>query len=101
VHRYDPKEDELYLCRLKPEEILVEGRIGLIIVGLIVGALGRLINPGANPIGLLFTIGIGIASMLVAGLVFGGILQWIVGIIVATLGAVVLLFLLGLVKKRA
>jgi uncharacterized protein YuzE len=26
VHRYDPKEDELYLCRLKPEEILVEGR---------------------------------------------------------------------------
>jgi len=26
VHRFDPKEDELYLCRLKPEEILVEDR---------------------------------------------------------------------------
>lgn len=28
VHRYDPKESELYLCRLKPEEILVEDRSG-------------------------------------------------------------------------
>ena len=26
VHRFDPKEGELYLCRLKPEEILVEDR---------------------------------------------------------------------------
>ena len=26
VHWYDPKEDELYLCRLKPEEIPVEDR---------------------------------------------------------------------------
>jgi uncharacterized membrane protein YeaQ/YmgE (transglycosylase-associated protein family) len=57
--------------------------IGLIIVGLIVGALGRLISPGRDPMGLIVTIVIGVASMLVAGLIFDGILQWIVGIIVA------------------
>lgn len=66
--------------------------IGLVIVGLIVGALGRLFNPGANPIGLLLTIGIGIASMLIAGFIFGGILQWIVGIVVAVV-------LVGLVSR--
>ncbi len=64
--------------------------IGLIIVGLIVGALGRLISPGRDPMGLIVTIVIGVASMLVAGLIFDGILQWIVGIIVAV--ALVALF---------
>lgn len=57
--------------------------IALIIVGLIVGALGRLFSPGRDPMGLIMTIVIGVASMLIAGLIFGGILQWIVGIIVA------------------
>ena len=57
--------------------------IGLIIVGLIVGALGRLIHPGRDPMGFLMTMGIGVAAMIIAGLIFGGILQWIVGVIVA------------------
>jgi uncharacterized membrane protein YeaQ/YmgE (transglycosylase-associated protein family) len=60
--------------------------IGLIIAGLIVGALGRLINPGRDPMGLLMTIGIGIAStLLVFWLIGGGILGWIVAIIVAAI----------------
>jgi uncharacterized membrane protein YeaQ/YmgE (transglycosylase-associated protein family) len=59
--------------------------IALIIVGLIVGALGRLISPGRDPMGLLMTIVIGVASMLIAGFIFDGILQWIVGIIVAVI----------------
>jgi uncharacterized membrane protein YeaQ/YmgE (transglycosylase-associated protein family) len=59
--------------------------IALIIVGLIVGALGRLISPGRDPMGLLMTIVIGVASMLIAGFIFDGILQWIVGIVVAVL----------------
>lgn len=59
--------------------------IGLIIAGAIVGALGRLVNPGRDPMGWLMTIGIGIAAMLVVGLILGGILQWIVGIIVAAI----------------
>jgi uncharacterized membrane protein YeaQ/YmgE (transglycosylase-associated protein family) len=45
--------------------------IGLIIAGLIVGALGRLFHPGRDPMGLLLTIGIGIASVIVAGLLIG------------------------------
>ena len=38
--------------------------IGLIVVGLIVGALGRLIHPGADPIPIWLTIVIGIAAAL-------------------------------------
>lgn len=58
--------------------------IGLIVVGLIIGALGRLFHPGRDPIGLLMTIAIGIASSLLVGwLVGGGILGFILAVIVA------------------
>jgi uncharacterized membrane protein YeaQ/YmgE (transglycosylase-associated protein family) len=58
--------------------------IALIIVGLVVGALGRLIHPGPDPIGILMTIVIGIAStLLVFWLVGGGILGWILAVVVA------------------
>jgi uncharacterized membrane protein YeaQ/YmgE (transglycosylase-associated protein family) len=46
----------------------------LIITGLIVGALGRLIVPGRNPMSLLATIGIGIA-----GAVIGGLIGYVIG----------------------
>ncbi len=45
--------------------------IGLIIAGLIVGALGRLFHPGRDPMGLLTTIGVGIAAVIIAGLLIG------------------------------
>lgn len=57
--------------------------IGLIIGGLIVGALGRLINPGPDPMGWIVTIGIGIASMLIVGLLIGGWLGFILAVVVA------------------
>ena len=57
--------------------------IGLIIAGLIVGALGRLINPGPDPMGWIVTIAIGVISVLVVGLLIGGILGWILAVIVA------------------
>ena len=57
--------------------------IGLIIVGAIVGALGRLVNPGPDPMGWLVTIAIGIASVLIVGMLIGGILGWILAVIVA------------------
>jgi uncharacterized membrane protein YeaQ/YmgE (transglycosylase-associated protein family) len=60
--------------------------IALIIVGLVVGALGRLIHPGPDPMGILMTIVIGIAStLLVFWLVGGGILGWILAVVVAIL----------------
>ncbi|TDD79165.1 GlsB/YeaQ/YmgE family stress response membrane protein [Actinomadura rubrisoli] len=43
----------------------VSGIITAIIVGAIIGALGRLVLPGRQPIGVLLTIGIGIVAALV------------------------------------
>ena len=58
--------------------------IGLIVLGLIIGALGRFINPGPDPMGILLTIAIGIGSALLVGwLVGGGILGFILAVIVA------------------
>jgi uncharacterized membrane protein YeaQ/YmgE (transglycosylase-associated protein family) len=57
--------------------------IGLIILGLIVGALGRLLNPGPDPMGWIVTIAIGVASVLIVGLLIGGVLGFILAVIVA------------------
>ncbi len=57
----------------------------LIVIGAVVGALGRLFHPGTDSMGILITIVLGIASMLIAGLIFDGILQFIVGVIVAVI----------------
>ena len=59
--------------------------IWLIIVGAIVGALGRLVNPGRDPMGWIVTILLGIASLVIAGLIFDGWLQFVVGVIVAAI----------------
>ena len=48
--------------------------IGLIIVGLVIGALARLVLPGRQPIGLLRTLLLG-----VAGAVIGGIIASLIG----------------------
>jgi uncharacterized membrane protein YeaQ/YmgE (transglycosylase-associated protein family) len=43
--------------------------IGLLLTGLIVGALGRLLLPGRDPMSIMQTIAVGIAASLVAGLI--------------------------------
>jgi len=43
--------------------------IGMIVIGLIVGLLGRLIVPGRDPIGILATILLGIAGSFIGGFV--------------------------------
>jgi uncharacterized membrane protein YeaQ/YmgE (transglycosylase-associated protein family) len=57
--------------------------IGLIIVGLIVGALGRLLNPGPDPMGWIVTIAIGIGSVLLVGLLVGNWFGYVLAVIVA------------------
>lgn len=58
--------------------------IWLIIVGAVVGALGRLLHPGRDPMGWILTIVLGIVSLIIAGLIFSsGVLQFIVGIVIA------------------
>jgi uncharacterized membrane protein YeaQ/YmgE (transglycosylase-associated protein family) len=59
--------------------------IWLIIVGAIVGALGRLFNPGQDPMGWIVTILIGIGSLLVAGAIFEGFWRFVIGVIVAVI----------------
>ena len=46
--------------------------IWFIITGLIVGALGRLVHPGKDPMGWLMTLGIGVVAMLIAALISSG-----------------------------
>jgi uncharacterized membrane protein YeaQ/YmgE (transglycosylase-associated protein family) len=57
--------------------------IGLIVVGLIVGALGRLVHPGRDPMPVWLTIVIGIVAALVAGLLIGGVLGFILAVVIA------------------
>jgi uncharacterized membrane protein YeaQ/YmgE (transglycosylase-associated protein family) len=58
--------------------------VWLIIVGAVVGVLGRLLHPGREPMGFLFTILVGIISLLVAGVIFGrGFWSFLVGVAVA------------------
>ncbi len=68
--------------------------IGWIVIGLIAGALGKLIMPGDDPGGIIVTILIGIAGAFVGGYLasligIGG--GFIVTIITATIGAIILL----------
>jgi len=69
--------------------------IGWIIIGLIAGALGKLIMPGDDPGGIIVTILLGIAGAVVGGFLAGliglggGGILWT--ILVATLGAIILL----------
>ncbi|HEY8645409.1 MAG TPA: hypothetical protein VIL77_05975 [Gaiellaceae bacterium] len=57
--------------------------IGLIIAGLIIGALGRLVHPGRDPMPIWVTILIGISAALIAGLIIGGLLGFILAIVIA------------------
>lgn len=61
--------------------------IALIIIGLIVGVLGRLVHPGRDAMGWLGTIAIGVAAVVLTGLVLGslGLLGYVVAVIVAAL----------------
>lgn len=71
--------------------------LGWVVFGLIVGALAKVVMPGRDPGGLLVTIVLGIAGALVGGFL-GRSLGWYqsgepAGFIMATLGAVLLLFI--------
>src|SRR5436190_24198940 len=71
--------------------------ISLIIVGLIVGALAKLVMPGRDPGGILITIILGIVGSIVAGFI-GRSIGWYregqpAGFIASILGAVLLLYL--------
>lgn len=86
------------------------GIIAWIVLGLIAGALAKLIYPGYQAGGIFATIGLGIVGAVVGGYVgqmlgiggasAAGTLS-IPAIITAILGALLVLFIWGLVTRRA
>jgi uncharacterized membrane protein YeaQ/YmgE (transglycosylase-associated protein family) len=87
----------------KEEEAMEYGIIGWIIVGLIAGVLAKLIMPGKDPGGIFITILIGIVGGVIGGFIasqlnIGG--GNIVNILIATAGAILLLFLYRLFVRN-
>lgn len=78
--------------------------IWMLIIGLVIGALAKLIMPGPNPGGILMTMLLGLAGSLVAGF-FGRLFGFYApgqaaGFIMSTLGAIVLLALYRMITRR-
>lgn len=76
-----------------------------IVVGLIAGALAKLIMPGDDPGGIIVTILLGIAGAFVGGFIMQSILGFGSGgiiwtILVATVGAIILLAIYRLIAGR-
>jgi uncharacterized membrane protein YeaQ/YmgE (transglycosylase-associated protein family) len=74
------------------------------LIGLVAGALAKLIMPGRDPGGCLVTILLGIGGALVAGFI-GNALGWYTqgeagGWIAATLGAILILLVYRLLLRR-
>jgi uncharacterized membrane protein YeaQ/YmgE (transglycosylase-associated protein family) len=83
------------------------GILSWILLGLIAGALAKFIMPGKDPGGIIVTILIGIAGAFVGGFLgsfigLGKVESFdLGGIMIATVGAIILLILYRLVKKRS
>jgi uncharacterized membrane protein YeaQ/YmgE (transglycosylase-associated protein family) len=59
--------------------------IWFLLVGALVGLLGRLFHPGRDAMGFLMTMAIGVVSLLIAALISDGWLAFIIGIVVAVI----------------
>lgn len=75
-----------------------------ILIGFIVGLVARALMPGPNPMGFILTTILGVVGALVATFVGQG-LGWYAegsgaGFIASVIGAMILLFIYGLVSRR-
>ena len=79
--------------------------LGLIIAGIIIGALARLFLPGSQPIGILLTIVVGIVGTLLGWWIAGALgvqetdgvdwLRWIISIVVSMVLVAITASLMG------
>jgi len=81
------------------------GIIVMIIVGFIVGLIARAIMPGDQKMGIVMTTILGIVGALVAGFL-GQALGWYesgepVGWIASVIGAIIVLAIVGMVRRKA
>ena len=80
------------------------GIIGTIVIGLVVGALARLLMPGDQQMGWIMTILLGIGGSFLAGFVGQALGMYRVGqpagFIASVVGALVLLFVVGKLRGK-
>ena len=83
------------------------GFIWMLIIGLIAGALARLIMPGRDPMGIVMTIILGIV-----GSILGGLVSWAIwgtetgriqpaGLVLSVIGAIIVLWIYRMMKSRS
>ncbi|RMH94098.1 GlsB/YeaQ/YmgE family stress response membrane protein [Lysobacter pythonis] len=80
---------------------MFEGIFGYIIGGLVIGVLARLIKPGADPMGWIMTIVLGIVGAVIGGQAsvyfgLGGFMTWVVAIV----AAIILLFIFEAMRAK-
>ena len=81
------------------------GILWMLIIGLIVGAIAKLIMPGKDPGGIIVTIILGIAGAFLAGFL-GRAMGWygegdVAGFIASVIGAIILLIIYRLIAGRS
>nr|WP_298121240.1 GlsB/YeaQ/YmgE family stress response membrane protein [uncultured Pseudoxanthomonas sp.] len=87
------------------EQIFGGGILWTLLIGFLAGLLARALKPGNDKLGIFMTILLGIAGALLARFI-GGALGWYgpgdpAGFIASVVGAIVLLFIYAMVKKKA
>jgi uncharacterized membrane protein YeaQ/YmgE (transglycosylase-associated protein family) len=87
------------------EQLFGGGILWTLLIGFVAGLLARALKPGDDKLGFFMTILLGIAGALLARFV-GGALGWYgpndpAGFIAAVVGAIILLVIYGLVRKKA
>lgn len=80
---------------------MFSGIFGYIFGGLIIGVLARLIKPGADPMGWIMTILLGIVGAVIGGWAsttfgLGGMMTWVAAIV----AAILLLFAYEMMRKK-
>ena len=83
------------------------GYIWMLIIGLIAGALARLIMPGRDPMGIVLTIILGIVGSFLGGLI--GMALWRndtdgfqpAGLLLSIVGAIIVLWIYRMIKSRS
>ena len=74
------------------------GILYTIIIGAVIGVLARFFKPGADPMGWILTILLGIAGAWLGSLLYAG--GGFIGFIISIVCAVVLLFIYEMIRKN-
>ena len=81
---------------------MFDGILGYIIGGAVIGILARLLKPGADPMGWIMTIILGIVGAVIGGqlAVMLGLTSTVMMWVIAILSAIVLLFIFEAVRRK-